>query len=131
MNSVRARLGNLCDQITLHPSLVRAIRDAEAGTALDEVLTLVQGADTPDPGRLARLLEEIEQACAGMGVVLGVTKRFTPLPELSADADTAEPPTWICPAGRCARIVFDEETGAAGPPHCAALDTQMAALQVL
>jgi hypothetical protein len=120
MSAVRERLGSLCGQITQHADMEGEIRDAGAGRQLDEVLTAVRAGDTLDPKKLIALLNEIEEACSSRGLA-GVTtksRNYEVLPPGFDAAPKEEPSTWICPSGRCARTVFDEESAA--PPLCAA-----------
>jgi hypothetical protein len=120
MSAVRGRLGSLCGQITQHADMEQSIRDNGAGEQLDEVLAAVRAADAPDPKKLIALLNKIEEACSRHGLA-GVTTQnmnYQRLPPGFEPAPKAEPPTWTCPSGRCARTVFDDET--ATPPLCAA-----------
>ncbi|NUP49736.1 MAG: hypothetical protein HOW97_20865 [Catenulispora sp.] len=129
MSALRARLAVLCEQITRHADMDQIIRDAGVGAQLDELLSAVRDTGAgPDPARLTTLLEEIDDACARHGVV-GVTsgsKHLTSQPLLNRYAPLvpgiggghSEPPVWVCPLQRCARVVFDDESTTA--PLCAA-----------
>lgn len=145
MNGVRDRLGMLCDQLTRHRAMATEIDAAGAGPQLEELLDLLLST-TPDtsgapvsPARLGVLLDAIEDACARHGLadldVRGPVDgrpgdgRLPPGFVLTTDgaaANGAGPAdAWVCPWGRCGRVVFHEE--AAAPPACAAGDEPLRA----
>lgn len=110
-------MGILCDQLSRWPELHGIIRDAGAGRELDELLAALRGEDEPDQGRMLAWVQVIEDACARKGLT-GITSRehaFRPLPAgLSAAPGSG---AWVCPRGRCDRVVLPEEAQA--PPACA------------
>jgi hypothetical protein len=117
MQGVRDRVGMLCDQLSRWPDLDGIIRDGGAGGELDELLAALGGEDEPDKDRLLAWVQDIEDACASKGLV-GITSRehaFRPLPEglFAAHGSRA----WVCPRGRCDRVVLPEDAQA--PPVCA------------
>jgi hypothetical protein len=118
---VRERLGVLCDQVARHASMEGVIRSAAAGAELDRVFAALRGEVEIDARELGRLLDAIDDACAGVGLA-PVTVRgsgYTPLPAGMTQVDPEpEPVKWGCPLGRCGRLVYTE--GATSPPVCAA-----------
>lgn len=114
MDEVRSRLGLLCDGLSQWNSLDGIIRAGGAGPELDELLTGFDHADV-DPARSAQLLDAIDAACKRAGLDWP-PRAFQPLPHgftVSPDGDS-----WVCPHGRCDRVVLPEEAG--GPPLCGA-----------
>ena len=120
MEGARYRVGMLCDQLSRFPDLQGIIRDAGTGGELDELLAALGGEDEPDQDQILGWVQAIEDACARNGLV-GITSReyaFRPLPiGLSATADF---PAWVCPRGRCDRVVLSDEAQQT-PPVCAAV----------
>jgi len=110
MVGVRDQVGLLCGQLSNWPSLDGIIRDAGAGTELDALLAVLGSDDAPDPVRVAGWVETIEDACARKGLA-GITSReyiFRPLPAGLSGTPGAQ--AWVCPRGRCDRVVLPEET---------------------
>ncbi|GGP61312.1 hypothetical protein [Streptomyces calvus] len=134
MNGVRDRLGLLCDQLTRHRAMTTEIAAAGAGPQLEELLDLLSAAPDTSAARLGELLDAIEEACARHGLapldVRGPVDgrpgngRLPPGFALTTDGAAASGAgtvdAWVCPWGRCGRVVFPEEE--AGPPACAAGD---------
>lgn len=134
MKGIRDRLGQLCDQLTRHGSMATEIDAAGAGPELRELLAHLAAATdagTPVHGeRLGELLDTIEDACARHGLVtLDVRSPADARPGSARLPPGFGPPTdggatngtvdaWVCPWGRCGRVVFPEET--TGRPTCAA-----------
>ncbi|MFF5254116.1 hypothetical protein ACFY4K_19005 [Streptomyces leeuwenhoekii] len=127
---MRNRLGLLCDQLTRHTSMADEIVDVSAGRELRELFDLVGGGpDGPfDPARAGELLDAIEEACARHGLAaldlrdhkdtrLPAGFRLTPD---EAESRQGEPAggAWVCPWGRCGRVVFPDEVPAR--PECTA-----------
>lgn len=116
MAEARGRMGMLCDQLSRWPDLPSIIRSAGAGGDLDELLAALGAEDEPDQGRMLAWIQAIEEACARTGLV-GITSRdkaFHPLPPgVSPDSRVR---AWVCPRGRCGRVVLPEETQT--PPVC-------------
>jgi hypothetical protein len=117
VEQARDRVGMLCDQLSRFPDLHDIIRNAGADKELDGLLAALGGAGELDQERMLAWLQAIEDACARKGLA-GITSRehgFRPLPAgLSA---TSNIPVWVCPRGRCDRVVLPEE--AQTPPVCA------------
>jgi hypothetical protein len=117
VDGVRERVGMLCDQLSRWPNLHGIIRDSGAGGELDELLSALGGEHEPDQDRVLIWMRAIEDACARKGLT-GIISRehtFRPLPTgLSAASDSR---AWVCPQGRCDRVVLPEE--AQTPPVCA------------
>ena len=116
MEGARDRVGMLCDQLSRFPDhLPGIIRSGGAGRELDELLAALGGEDEPDKDQMLAWLNDIEDACASEGLA-GVTSRehaFRPLPP---GYETSGPQAWVCPRGRCDRVVLPEE--ARTPPVC-------------
>jgi hypothetical protein len=115
------RIGLLCDQLSMWPSLYATIRDAGARTELDELLTTLADPHEPDRDRIRALLDAIDHACARVGLA-GLTSR-SPGPDagITLPGGLDGPPGlvgWTCPLGRCDRVVTVNE--AVGTPTCAA-----------
>lgn len=119
MAGVRDRVGMLCDQLSRWPDLRGIIRDAGAGGELDELLAALDSEGEPDPDRMLAWVQAIDDACARKKGLVGITsgeKSFRPLPPGPAgDLDCR---AWVCPRGRCDRVVLSEETRTS--PVCAA-----------
>jgi hypothetical protein len=113
------RVGALCAQLSRWDSLEGIIRDGGAGEALDELMAAVRGDAAQVPDQLARLLDDIEEACARRGLA-GITSRgqrhLTLPPGLSGPAEEGASPAWVCPCSRCERVVFPEQAETA--PMC-------------
>jgi hypothetical protein len=96
----------LCDQLSRFPDhLPDIIRSGGAGQELDELLAALGGEDEPDKDQMLAWLNDIEDACASEGLA-GVTSRehaFRPLPP---GYETSGPQAWVCPRGRCDRVVL-------------------------
>jgi hypothetical protein len=126
LNGVRNRLGLLCDQLTRHRTMTEEIEAAGAGPHLRELLRLVrEGSGTATEGtREKELLDAIEDACARRGLSALEVREFGDVrlpPGFEHGAPSsggAGPNAWVCPWGRCGRVVFPDETPA--PPDCAA-----------
>jgi hypothetical protein len=116
VEGARDRVGTLCDQLSRFPDLDGIIRDGGAGGELEELLAAL-GGDEPDQDQMLAWLQAIEDACARKGLA-GIASRelaFRPLPTgLSAASGSR---AWVCPRGRCDRVVLPEE--AQTPPVCA------------
>lgn len=80
MVNVGDRVGALCAQLSRWDSLEGIVRDGGAGEALDELVAAVRGDAAQEPDRLARLLDDIEEACAHRGLA-GITSRGTASPD--------------------------------------------------
>jgi hypothetical protein len=117
VQGARDRVGMLCDQLSRFPDLRGIIRDASADGELEKLLAALGGQDEPDQDQMLAWVQAIEDACARKGLA-GITSRgkaFRPLPTgLSAASGF---PVWVCPRGRCDRVVLPEE--AQTPPVCA------------
>lgn len=112
----RNRVGMLCDQLSQWPDLRDIILDAGAGGELDELLTALGAEDEPDQDLMLACVRAIENACARKGLA-GITSRdkaFRPLPPGTSPIPGLR--AWVCPWGRCDRVVLPEETQA--PPVC-------------
>ncbi|WP_194912880.1 hypothetical protein [Catenulispora rubra] len=121
--ALRDRIGLLCDQLSRWPVLRTTITDAGAYAELTDLLSILTGPDQPDPARVQALLESIEEAGNAVGVV-GLTTRMMGLDAglilpggLSADPG-AMVVGWVCPLGRCDRVVLPAE--GVKTPMCAA-----------
>lgn len=118
VEAARDRVGMLCDQLSRWPDLPGIIRDAGAGSELDELIAALGSEELPDQGRVIAWVQAIDDACARHGLA-GLTSRenpFRPLPiGLSEDAG---PRAWVCPRGHCNRVVLYEEKQT--PPVCVA-----------
>lgn len=141
MNGVRDRLGLLCDQLTRHRAMVTEIDAAGAGPQLEELLDLLSAAPeaTASDARWGELLDAIEDACARHGLaaldVRGpadgrpgdgrLPPGFALAPSGAAVNGADAVDAWVCPWGRCDRVVFPEE--AAIPPACAGGDEPLRA----
>jgi hypothetical protein len=113
----RDRVGMLCDQLSRWPDLRGIICDAGAGGELDELLLALGGEGEPDHDRILAWVQAIEDTCARKGLV-GITSRehaFRPLPPGPFEASGLR--AWVCPRGRCDRVVLPDEVQAA--PVCA------------
>ncbi|MET8206230.1 hypothetical protein ABZT51_09315 [Streptomyces sp. NPDC005373] len=127
---MRNRLGLLCDQLTRHPSMVEEIDDAGVGRELRELLGLVGGGSQADQDqdRASELLDAIEEGCArhGLAALDLRAHKDVRLPdgfrlasgEAAPLSDWAAGGAWVCPWGRCGRVVFPDEVPAR--PECAA-----------
>ena len=117
MDGVRDRIGVLCDQLSRWESVETIIRDGGAGVALDEVRTAIRDGQT-GPGRLTELLDVIEDAGARASLP-GITTRehgYRPLPPGAASPGIE---AWVCPQGRCDRVVLTGDDPTAAQPLCA------------
>jgi len=116
MAAARDGAGILCGQLSRWPDLHGIIRDAGAGGELDKLLAALGGEDEPDQDQVLAWLQVIEDACASKGLV-GITSRehaFRPLPAGLFPASDLS--AWVCPRGRCDRVVLPDEAQA--PPAC-------------
>ena len=116
MRAIRDRLGLFCDQLSGWPTLARTIRDGGGGSALDDLLALLNGVAEPDAARVLELLGAIDDACARRGLV-GLTSREPGTGVLPPGMVTVETSAWVCPRGRCDRVVLPDESAA---PVCSA-----------
>jgi hypothetical protein len=117
VGGARDRVGMLCDQLSRWPELHGIIRDGGAGGELDELLAALGGEDEPDHDQMLAWMQAIEDACA-LKRLAGITSRgkaFRPLPPGPSEASDFR--AWVCPRGRCDRVVLPEE--AQTPPACA------------
>ena len=116
MTTIRGRLGLFCDQLSGWPALAQTIREGGGGRALDDLLALLGGVAEPDAARVVELLAAIERACARRGLV-GLTTREPGAGTLPPGMSTSDGSAWVCPRGRCDRVVLPEESAA---PVCSA-----------
>jgi hypothetical protein len=117
VDGVRDRIGVLCGQLSRWEAVEKIILDGGAGVALDELRTAIRDSQT-DPGRLTELLDVIEDAGA-RGSLPGITTRehsYRPLPPGAASPGIE---AWVCPRGRCDRVVLASDEPTAAQPLCA------------
>jgi len=115
VTTTRGRLGTLCSELSRWHSLDGIIRANGAGQELDELLA-AGPAPGLDPDRGPLLLDAIDEACKRAGLD-GFSRGagYRPLPP--GAALVAGTDSWVCPLGRCDRVVLAEEATAV--PACA------------
>lgn len=120
---IAERVERLCGEYGRDGQLAGLLEEAGEEALLDEAVALA-GSAAYTPGRMAELLDAIEQAVAGQGVH-GLTRpnrQWSPLPGVRPHEE--ELTVLLCPVERCARSEL-------APAVCALTGRQLAAVPLV